>query len=317
MSKFSAPFKVGIVIIIGIVVSIIMIVRFSAKWGQDNGVVELSADFNDATGLALKSHVQIAGIQVGEVTGISLKDNRAHVTFKVREDVALYAGIPLEGEKFNRNGATVQKKLSGILGNYHLELTPGLEGEQLKTGDTIPNVIQAGGVESLLNSSEKIMDNVAQVTETLSTVLGGKEGEEKIADLLKDLNDTMKNVKGITEDNAEKIAAIIDYTEQITKNAAGISETGNRELPRLTEEVSDILSEVNRTMSSVRSGVDGTLNSTQDGIEQLRASIEKLDRTLQHIEAVAANVEQGKGTVGKLLSDDHPKPVHCRNRPGR
>lgn len=304
MSKTSTPFKVGLVIIIGLVMSIVMVIRFSANWGQDNGLLELTADFDDATGLAVKSHVQIAGIQVGEVSSISLEGNRAHVTFQIREDVALFAGVPQENSEFTRNGATIQKKLSGILGNYHLELTPGLEGEQLKSGDAVPNVIQAGGIESLLNSADKVMENVAQVTETLSTVLGGKEGEQKISDLLKDLNETMKNVKGITEDNADKIAAIIAYTEQITKNAAGISETGNKELPRLTSELSQILNEVNRTMSSIRSGVDGTLDSTQGGIEQLRASIDKLDQTLQHIEKIASNVEQGKGTVGKLLSDD-------------
>ncbi len=304
-AKFSTPFKVGLVIIIGIVVSIVMIIRFSAKWGQDNGLIVLYADFDDATGLAIRSQVKVAGIQIGEVTAISLEDHHAHVTFNVREDVALYAGInPENDNEFSKNGATVAKKLSGILGDYHLELTPGIEGERLKTGDSIPNVIQNSGIESLLNSADKVMDNVVQVTESLSTVLGGKDGQNKIEQLLSDLNDTMKSVKGITESNSDKIASIIANIDTITKNAADISETGNRELPEIANDLSVLLDELKATMSSIRSGVDSTLDTTQDGIQQLRASIDKLDQTLSHIEQIASNVEEGKGTVGKLLSDD-------------
>ncbi len=303
MSKFSTPFKVGFVIIVGIIVLIVMIIRFSANWGQDNGIVELHAYFDDATGLAVRSKVQVAGIQVGEVTSIKLDGQRALVTLKVREDIELYEGIK-EDDDFYRNGATVSKKLSGILGDYHLELTPGIEGKQLKSGDSIPNVIQAGGAEALLNDAGKIMNDVSVVTENLSNVLGGKEGEQKLSDLLTDLNDTMKNVKGITEYNAEKIAAIISYVEVITENAANISETGNKEIPRLVNELNGVLAELKDTMRVVKNGVGDTLDSTQGGIEQLRASIDKLDQTLSHIETIAQNVENGEGTVGKLLKDD-------------
>ncbi len=303
MQKLSTPFKVGFVILLGIVVTIVMIIRFSADWGQKNGIIELHAYFNDATGLAIKSQVKVAGIQVGEVTSITLEGQRAHIIFNVRQDVALYNGI-LEENNFHRNGATVSKKLSGILGDYHLELTPGLEGNQLQNGDTIPNIIQAGGAEALLNDAGKIMKDISDVTQTLSTVFGGDDGQQKISILLDDLNSTMKNVKGLTEDNAQKISSIIAYTEVIAQNAADISSTGNEELPKLVEDLNDVLADLKYTMTSVRNGVDDTMDSAHGGIDQLRASIEKLDNTLSHIENIASNIENGQGTVGKILKDD-------------
>ena len=145
----------------------------------------------------------------------------------MRDDIELYSGVP-EDDSYSRNGATVAKKLSGILGDYHLELTSGIEGDRLQKGDTIPNVIQAGGAEALLNDAGKIMRDVSQVTEMLSTVLGGEEGEKKIAQLIDDLNDTMAAVKSITNDNSEKIASIVANIETLTKNASEISDTGNR-----------------------------------------------------------------------------------------
>ena len=65
MQKVSTPFKVGLVIVVGIIATIVMFIRFSATWGKGSGTIELHAYFNDATGLAPRSQVKIAGIQVG------------------------------------------------------------------------------------------------------------------------------------------------------------------------------------------------------------------------------------------------------------
>ncbi len=303
MQKFSAPFKVGLVIIVGLIVTIIMIIRFSASWGKGSELIELHAYFEDATGLAVRSQVQVAGIQVGEVASIKLENNRAHVVFNVRDDVPMYTGI-CDTENYCRNGATVAKKLSGILGDYHLELTPGLEGERLKSGDKIPNVIQAGGAEALLNDAGKIMKDVSQVTEMLSTVLGGEDGQQKIAKLLDDLNHTMEGINSITNDNAEKIASILSNVDTITKNASEISETGNHELTELAKELTKTLQQLRETVNHIDSGVGGTLDSAQGSLDQLRASIDRLDRTLSNVETIAQNVNNGEGTVGKLLKDD-------------
>ena len=113
MQKFSTPFKVGFVILVGLVMAVVMIIRFSANWGQDNGTYELKAYFNDATGLAPKSQIKVAGIQVGEVSSIRLEGSRALVTFKIRDDIELWSGTGNENDLVN--GATVAKKLSAII----------------------------------------------------------------------------------------------------------------------------------------------------------------------------------------------------------
>lgn len=302
MQKFSTPFKVGLVILIGLVVSIVMVARFSANWGQENGLIELNAYFDDVTGLAVHSKVMVAGIQVGEITHIALEGKQAHVKFKIRTDVPMYSGVR-QGE-IMKNGATVTKKMSSILGDYHLELTPGIEGQVLKDQDTVENVLQTGGVETLMRDAGRIMDDIAKVTNTLATVFGEENGEQRLTSLLEDLNETMKNIKSMTDDNAQKVDAIISYVETLTKNAADISEYGNNELPRLFSDVSDTLAELNTTLRELRSGVGDTLGSAQGGIDQVRASIDKLDRTLATIERITKRVEDGEGSVGKILKDD-------------
>ena len=227
MQKFSTSFKVGFVLLVGLIMAVAMIIRFSANWGQDEGIIRLHADFNDATGLAQRSQVQIAGIQVGEIESISLSGGQAHIVFTVRKDLMLYAGAA-PGSGYSKNGATISKQLAGILGDYYLELTPGLEGAKLNDGDAIPNVMQDRGLTGILNNAGKIMEDVSNVTEMLSKVLGSESGERKLVTLLDDLNETMKSVKGITTDNADKIASIISHVETVTENASELAKTAIR-----------------------------------------------------------------------------------------
>src|SRR5512135_53489 len=53
------------------------------------------AYFEEVSGLAWKSRVQVAGIQIGEVTDIELLGGRARLTLRVKNDIALRANACL------------------------------------------------------------------------------------------------------------------------------------------------------------------------------------------------------------------------------
>lgn len=302
MQKFSTPFKVGFVILAGVVMAVVMIIRFSASWGQDSSAYELKAYFNDATGLAVKSQIKVAGIQVGEVTSIQLDGARALITFQLRSDIILWSGTGNEGGFVN--GATVSKKLSGILGDYHLEITPGIAGKRLENGDFVPTVLQGGGIDGVMGSADVILKDVARVTRNLADVLGGEEGKSQLASAIRDLNDTLAAVRTMTVDNSRQIAAIVDHLEKISQNFAMISETGQQRLPDLLSEVTELVLTAQNAMNRVNNGVGNTLDTTQQGVEELRETIDKLDKTIASVQTIVKNVEQGQGTVGKLLTDD-------------
>ena len=302
MQKFSTPFKVGFVILVGLVMAVVMIIRFSANWGQDNGTYELKAYFNDATGLAPKSQIKVAGIQVGEVSSIRLEGSRALVTFKIRDDIELWSGTGNENDLVN--GATVAKKLSGILGDYHLEITPGIDGKRLENGDFVPTVLQGKGIEGVMGSADTILKDVAQVTHNLANIFGGEEGKNQLVSAIRDLNDTIATVKTMANDNSQQISAIVDHLEKMSQNFAAMSETSQTQLPELLREVTELVQTAQNTLNRVNNGVGNTLDTTQQSVEDLRATIEKLDETVANVQTIVKNVEQGQGTVGKLLKDD-------------
>lgn len=296
------PFKVGSVVLLGLLMAILMIVKFSANWGQSDGSYELHAYFDDVTGLAKRSRVLVAGIQIGEVQDITLENNKAKVTINIRESVEIFEGI--RDEQHFKNGAVISKKMSGIMGNYHLELTPGVAGKQLVDGDEIINVLQGGGPEALLRSAEKIFDNVVEVTDSLSNVLGGKEGEERFVKMMDDVNESLSIVRQLMAGNQDRISSIIVNVEDLTANAAKLSDLGNGEIPKLIETLDDVLLELKETLGSTRTGVDGTLDSAQDALIKLSTSIDKLDRSLSNIQDLTDRMNRGEGSVGKLLNDN-------------
>ncbi|MDX9724536.1 MAG: MlaD family protein, partial [Myxococcota bacterium] len=126
LKRFFTPFKVGLVFLAGIIAAVVMIGRLGSRWGDGEATYVLHAYFNDATGLAKSSQVRIAGIQVGEIEEIKLVESRARITVRIRSDIEMFEGVP-ETAGVYRDGATISKKLSGILGDYYLELTPGLQ----------------------------------------------------------------------------------------------------------------------------------------------------------------------------------------------
>ena len=78
------------------------------------------AEFTDASGLKPGSAIEIAGVPIGQVTGINLDGARARVTMKLREGVAVQTDAI----------ASIQTK--GLLGERYITLLPGASEELIQ-----------------------------------------------------------------------------------------------------------------------------------------------------------------------------------------
>jgi len=85
----------------------------------------ISADFTDASGLEPGAIVELAGVQVGQVTGIYLTGTRARVMLRLRDDVQLQEDTI----------ASIQTK--GLLGGRYLLITPGGSEKLIPPGGKI------------------------------------------------------------------------------------------------------------------------------------------------------------------------------------
>ncbi|ULA63913.1 MAG: Outer membrane lipid asymmetry maintenance protein MlaD [Nitrospira sp.] len=121
--------KLELVVGAFVLVGILCLGYLSIKLGKleviGGDLYEVTALFNTATGLKPGAAIEIAGVEVGRVRGISLKEDRALVTLAVNNGVKLYTDT------------IASIKTRGIIGEKFLALSPGGGGDPLKAGDVI------------------------------------------------------------------------------------------------------------------------------------------------------------------------------------
>jgi phospholipid/cholesterol/gamma-HCH transport system substrate-binding protein len=86
------------------------------------------------------AQVEIAGVQVGQVDGVSLdlKDQVALVRLKIKESVRLSDDV------------IASIKTAGLLGDKYIQLSPGGSGRYLEPGEMIIETEPALDIEALI-----------------------------------------------------------------------------------------------------------------------------------------------------------------------
>lgn len=139
MEKTKLELVVGVFVLIGIVCLGYLSIKLGKLELIGGDVYEVIAQFNTASGLKSGSAIEIAGVEVGRVRGISLKDDRAAVVLAVKNSVKLYTDT------------IASIKTRGIIGEKFLALSPGGGGDPLKPGDTIRDTESGLDLEELVS----------------------------------------------------------------------------------------------------------------------------------------------------------------------
>lgn len=133
---------VGLFILGGMAALLVLALKVSGLGNVvgDNGY-HISAAFDNVGDLKIRAPVTIAGVRVGEVTGIKLDQQtfRAIVTMQISPD---QNEIPLD------SSASILTQ--GLLGSNYISLTPGFDNTFLKEGDKIDNTHPAIILENII-----------------------------------------------------------------------------------------------------------------------------------------------------------------------
>ena len=139
MEKTKLEFIVGVVVLVGMVCLGYLSIKLGKLELIGGNVYEVVAQFNTASGLKAGSSVEIAGVEVGRVRAITLKEDRAAVILAVDDKVKLYTDT------------IASIKTRGIIGEKFLALSPGGGGDPLKPGDTIRDTESGLDLEELVS----------------------------------------------------------------------------------------------------------------------------------------------------------------------
>jgi phospholipid/cholesterol/gamma-HCH transport system substrate-binding protein len=141
----TTQFIVGIFAILGMVALGILSLSLGKVTIFPKPGYTLYASFDNISGLKTSDQVQLAGVQIGKVAGIMLKDERAQIAMRINQ------GVEIDSD------AIAAIKTSGIIGDKYVSIQLGPSDKILKDGDTIRQTQSAFVLEDaigqLINSS--------------------------------------------------------------------------------------------------------------------------------------------------------------------
>lgn len=327
MNQVRTPLLVGLVGVVGVVAFVLLFGSVQRVVVGPGEGYRVTADFEDASGLAHHSRVTMSGIPVGtieEIALVTLPDGRtrARVIVRLRDDVALYQGIAGPDGSFV-NGAVITRKTATLLGDYYLEISPGFDGPRLKEGDPIPNVVGEAGIMALAAKLEKVTDlaptlqkiasDVSRMTGSFSAIYGGPEGQARVERLSLAVDKAAEDIAAITGELRSfittdltaprgRVGRILGNVERFSADAARFSGASADSLARTVRNVEVITEEIRALLERDRDGGEG--ENLRASLSRLHASLEHLESATRHLASIAEKVDSGQGTLGRLVNDD-------------
>src|SRR5512143_3700678 len=135
----------GIEVLVGVfvLVGLLALGYLSVKLGKlevlGGSGYDVTAEFSDIGGLKVGAAVEIAGVEVGRVTAITLKDYQALVRIHMHGDVKL------------SDDTIASVKTKGLIGEKFVSLSPGGDEKMLGQGGRIRDTESAIDFEKLIS----------------------------------------------------------------------------------------------------------------------------------------------------------------------
>jgi phospholipid/cholesterol/gamma-HCH transport system substrate-binding protein len=139
MEKAKLELVVGVFVLIGIVCLGYLSIKLGKLEVIGGDLYHIEAEFDTVSGLRPGATIEIAGVEVGRVKSIRLKDDRAIATFAVHQSIKLY------------DDTIASVKTRGIIGEKFVSLSPGGGGAELKPGGKIRDTESGLDLEELVS----------------------------------------------------------------------------------------------------------------------------------------------------------------------
>lgn len=122
---FTLEFVVGVFTIIGVAAVGYLAIGLGGIELGTSDKYQIYAEFDNVSGLQYGASVEIAGVQVGEVSGITLKDDVALITLKISRKIKI------------RDDDVASVRTKGIIGDKYIKISRGASDDYINENETI------------------------------------------------------------------------------------------------------------------------------------------------------------------------------------
>ncbi len=266
--KVSREIKTAVLVIISIILFIWGYSFLKGKNLFDNSN-KLFVVYENVAGLATSAPVTLNGLTIGKVNSITINpDGKLLVELHITTD------FPIS------KSSIAEIYDSGLVGGRQIAIKPNLlDKNYTVSGDYLQASSKLG-----------LTDALAQQLEPL---------QAKIQELLVNADAMFTNVNDILD----------TQTRQNLKNSIASLNTTLSEFSVASKNINELLvenkSKFNNTLKNVDK-VTGNFATISDSLAKanLGQTVKNLEKTLAKVDKIMAELEQGKGTMGKLIKDE-------------
>jgi phospholipid/cholesterol/gamma-HCH transport system substrate-binding protein len=276
MKKISNEVKVGVTTLLTIIIFIWLYNFLKGKDFLSSSAIYYTI-YDKVGGLAESSPVEVNGFKVGVVQSIDFIDaqsGRLLAVFSVNKNFKLPKNTVAEIVPVSLLGGM---KVQFVYGNG-----PGTYAE----GDTIPGRLAESLMDKMETEFIPVKDKIAKLITVLDSVVSSVN-EVMDADFKKDLGGTLSNINNTTA-SLDKILGSKENELQATID----------NINKFSQMLSDNSGKMNKTFSNLETITDSLAAA------DIYTSVQNLKASLENASIMIDNMNSGKGTAGKLLTND-------------
>ena len=225
--------------------------------------------YDSVEGVEPSTAVKLKGVTVGRVNSYDFLENK-----KVQVEISITSNYPIS------KSSVAELVGSSPLGGKEIIIIPNdLDSQLVESGDFLKSSSRLGLTDALAEQMVPLKDKIEKILENANVLFSNvneildEKGKSNLKNAISELNSTMtefsgasKNLNQLLATNKPKLDATFTSLDKTVANF---------------EIISDSLAKAN-------------LGKTVKNLEQILASVDKL----------MADIEKGKGTMGKLMKDE-------------
>ncbi len=309
--------RVGLTVIFASVTLGVLIFVMSGTGGWFTHKITLRSYFDNAGGLREGAPVRLAGVDIGNVTGIRIAGGKPTAPVEVTMKVNTKYAFDL------RKDSVTLLSTAGILGETYVDVdSSAAKGPEATNGDTLAARDQPD-IQDVVRASQGTLQNMDALLKRVDRIVAfvesgqGSIGKVIYSPALYDqLNATVAEFKGLVDDiqsGKGSLGPLLTNDEAYKKAMAAIDKVnvlidelqqGKGTAGKLLKDP-ELYNNANKTMANVRQLTDD-INAGKGAIGKMTHDEEfaaKLHTTMNNLAALSERLEKGEGTAGLLFKD--------------
>jgi phospholipid/cholesterol/gamma-HCH transport system substrate-binding protein len=225
--------------------------------------------YENVAGLAPSAPVTLNGLTIGKVNAINIQTDG-----KLLVELTITTDFPIS------KSSIAEIYDSGLVGGRQIAIKPNLDDKNYtESGDYLQASSKLGLTDALAQQLEPLQSKLQEVLENANNLFTNvndvldTKAKQDLKSSISELNKTLtefstasKSINELIVENKTKLGSTLTNFDKTSKNFA---------------KMSDSLAKAN-----------------------LGQTVKNLEKTLANVDKLMSNMEQGKGTIGKLLKDD-------------